>query len=115
MPYSKIEGKGIEIVSPQKARGGDIMFIDGNRDSFGTTFKHAFHVENLGQEDSCFKCHHMNMPKDEQSGCWECHDSMYTEADTFKHDRHAGPEGLNIACDRCHAASHSDSYRADHQ
>jgi ssDNA-binding Zn-finger/Zn-ribbon topoisomerase 1 len=44
----------------------------------------------------------MNMPKDEQSGCWECHDSMYTEADTFKHDRHAGAEDLNIACGKCH-------------
>jgi len=104
MPYSKIEGKGIEIVKPKKARGGEVLFIDGNRDAFGTTFKHAVHIENLGKKESCVKCHHMNMPRDRESGCWECHDSMYTEADTFKHDRHAGPDRLNISCNKCHLA-----------
>jgi Ni/Fe-hydrogenase subunit HybB-like protein len=104
MPYSKIEGKGIEIVKPKQARGGETLFIDGNRDSFGTAFKHAVHIENLGQKESCVKCHHMNMPRDLQSGCWQCHDSMYTEADTFKHDRHAAPDGLNIGCNECHRA-----------
>ncbi len=104
MPYSKVEGKGIERVEPRKARGGDILFIDGNRDSFGTNFKHDMHIENLGQKESCVKCHHMNMPRDSHSGCWECHDSMYTEADTFKHDWHSGAEGLNIACIKCHPA-----------
>lgn len=102
VPYSKIEGKGIEIVPVQKARGGDVLFIDGNRDSFGTRFDHALMVEVLGKKDSCVKCHHMNMPLDEQSGCWECHRSMYTPTEVFDHDWHSASEGGNIACNQCH-------------
>jgi Ni/Fe-hydrogenase subunit HybB-like protein len=102
MPYSKVEGKGIERIKPQKARGGEVLFVDGNRDGFGTNFKHDMHIKLLGEKESCVKCHHMNMPRDRQSGCWECHDSMYAQADTFNHDWHSGPEGANIGCNDCH-------------
>jgi hypothetical protein len=102
MPYSKVKGEGIERVKPRKARGGEVLFVDGNRDGFGTDFQHEMHIKRLGEKASCVKCHHMNMPGDRQSGCWECHDDMYAEADTFKHDWHASPEGANIRCDDCH-------------
>jgi hypothetical protein len=85
------------------------MFIDGNRDLFGARFDHALMIEKLGKKDSCVKCHHMNMPMDSQSGCWECHRRMYAESNVFEHDWHASPTGGKIACDRCHAAGEERS------
>jgi Ni/Fe-hydrogenase subunit HybB-like protein len=102
MPEAKIEGKGVEMVEAQKARGGDQLYVDGNRDGFGTLFDHAKHVDSLGQKESCVGCHHMNTPLDQESGCWECHKSMYTSTAAFDHDWHASPAGANIACDFCH-------------
>jgi hypothetical protein len=102
MPQDRIESKGVEEITVQKARGGDTLFIDGNLDAFGTLFDHARHVDSLGQKQSCIKCHHMNVPLDKESGCWECHSSMYTANDIFRHDWHASPNGATIACDICH-------------
>ncbi len=102
IPYSRVEGKGVETVSVEKARGGDVLFIDGNHDSFGSRFFHAKEIEWNGGKDSCVKCHHMNMPLDQQSGCWECHRNMYTPSSVFRHDWHASPKGADIPCQRCH-------------
>ncbi len=102
MPESKIEGKGVEMITVEKARGGDVQFIDGNHDTFGTMFKHAFHIDTLGRTESCVKCHHMNKPLDKESGCWECHRGMYAETDVFRHDWHASADGGNLSCGDCH-------------
>ncbi len=102
LPENKVEGSGATVVAVEKARGGDTLYIDGNHDTFGTTFNHAAHVDSLGQKASCTICHHMNIPLDEQSGCWECHRNMYTSTDVFAHDWHAGPEGGKLACGQCH-------------
>jgi Ni/Fe-hydrogenase subunit HybB-like protein len=102
MPQTKIEGRGVELVPSLKARGGDTLYIDGNRDAYGATFNHARHIDSLGQKESCRKCHHMNEPMDEQSGCYECHRSMYATTAAFDHDWHGSPEGGNIKCDICH-------------
>ncbi len=102
IPESKIESRGIDLIQVDHARGGDTLFVDGNRDGYGATFAHDKHIDSLGQEESCVKCHHMNMPQDEQSGCWECHSGMYTSTDAFRHDWHADPGGGNIGCTTCH-------------
>ena len=102
MPETKIEGRGVELVPTLKARGGDVMYIDGNRDAYGATLNHARHVDSLGQKASCALCHHMNAPMDNQTGCWECHKSMYTETAAFDHDWHSSPSGGNIKCNLCH-------------
>lgn len=102
MPHDRIESKGVMKVPAQPALGGDTLFIDGNHDLFGASFDHKGHVDNLGQETSCVKCHHMNLPRDKQSRCSDCHRSMYAEVDVFRHDWHAGPNGANIACNTCH-------------
>ena len=86
----------------EKARGGDVLFIDGNRDGFGVPFDHKLHADSLASEHACGECHHMNMPQDKESGCWECHSAMYTETDIVNHDWHASPDGANIACNDCH-------------
>jgi len=103
MPHSKIQGKGIEEVRAQKARGGDVLFIDGNRDAFGARFDHTLMIDKLGREESCIKCHHMNLPLDRQSGCWECHRGVYTSTAVFDHEWHAAPAGGKLACGQCHA------------
>jgi len=102
IPGDRLESKGVVDAVVRKARGGQILQIDGNHDLFGTPFNHAAHIDSLGRDSSCVKCHHMNKPMDEQSGCWECHHNMYTVSDAFGHDWHAGPDGANIACRQCH-------------
>lgn len=95
---------GLEPVKAEKARG-DIrteMFIDGNHDGFGTVFKHRFHEEKNGEKDSCVLCHHMNLPRDKDSGCYQCHSDMYVSTDAFGHDWHADPDGGKLACTQCH-------------
>ncbi len=102
LPGKKIRSGGIEEVPTYRARGGDTLFVDGNRDGYGVTFKHDFHIALYGEERSCALCHHMNLPMDKQSGCYACHRDMYSPSDVFRHDWHASPTGANIACRQCH-------------
>ncbi len=102
LPGSKIHSGGVEKVTVVQARGGDTLYIDGNRDGFGVHFAHEQHVANLGGNESCIQCHHMNMPQDKQSGCFNCHMYMYEQADAFRHDWHASPSGANLKCFDCH-------------
>lgn len=86
----------------QKARGGDALIINGDRDAFSVTFTHALHVEINGDRDSCVLCHHMNVPGDEQSGCYECHSDMVQPTDAFGHDWHSSAMGAALSCRQCH-------------
>jgi Ni/Fe-hydrogenase subunit HybB-like protein len=103
MPGQAIESGGTVHVPAQRARGGDTLFVDGNRDGYGVQFKHAFHIEKKGQRESCVLCHHMNLPADRNSGCYGCHRDMYRVTDGSRHAWHAGPDGAGIACHTCHA------------
>ena len=86
-----------------KARGGDVLLIDGNRDDVAVAFKH--HTDKLGGDSSCAKCHHANVPKDKDSGCCECHSDTYLASSIFNHDLHAKLEGGNAGCVECHPIS----------
>ncbi|MBL7191829.1 Ni/Fe-hydrogenase cytochrome b subunit [bacterium] len=103
IPGSKIYSEGKVSNPTSKARGGDTLVVDGNRDYNYVVFDHKTHEVNNGGEESCVKCHHMNRPFDRQSGCWECHSEMYIESDAFGHDWHASPNGGKLSCDECHA------------
>lgn len=103
MPGDKIHSTGVAGVTVTKARGGDVLFVDGNRDAYGVAFKHQFHIDTLGGKSSCVRCHHLNMPQDQQSGCWNCHKDMYSMSDAFGHDWHSSPTGGNVKCVTCHA------------
>ncbi|MBD3169781.1 MAG: hypothetical protein GF307_09890 [candidate division Zixibacteria bacterium] len=98
----RIQSAGVEKVPASKARGGDTLFVDGNLDGYGTMFAHEDHIQRFGDKKSCDLCHHMNIPLDKHSGCYECHRNMYTTADAFRHDWHASPAGAKINCDKCH-------------
>jgi hypothetical protein len=102
LPGHKLESRGIPDVTAQDARGGDTLFIDGNRDGYGVSFKHRFHIDKNGGDTSCVLCHHMNLPADRQSTCAGCHRSMYKTSDAFRHDWHSSPKGANLACVKCH-------------
>ncbi|PKK83598.1 MAG: Ni/Fe-hydrogenase cytochrome b subunit [candidate division Zixibacteria bacterium HGW-Zixibacteria-1] len=104
IPEQKIRSEGIEQVLVQRSRGGDKIFIDGNRDDYGVLFDHARHVKDNGKENSCLLCHHMNMPLDSNSGCWECHRDMYSRTDVFDHDWHASASGGRLRCNDCHSS-----------
>jgi Ni/Fe-hydrogenase subunit HybB-like protein len=102
LPIKRIYSGGIEEVPARKARGENVLFIDGNRDGYGVVFKHTKHSDSLGIQESCSKCHHMNMPLDKNSGCWECHEYMYSKSSVFNHDWHSSGTGVNISCEQCH-------------
>ncbi len=97
------EYRGVEPTPVRRARGGDILWIDGNLDGMGVAFKHAEHEKREGGKESCVKCHHMNYPHDEGTACVRCHYDMYLPSDAFRHDWHASPSGARIACYQCHA------------
>lgn len=104
IPGEKIRSDGMPVVSVEKARGGDRMFIDGNRDNYGVLFDHKKHVDKNGGDQSCALCHHMNVPLDKQSGCYECHSNMYLTADAFDHEWHRSNARANLTCRECHTA-----------
>ncbi|MDR3698655.1 MAG: polysulfide reductase NrfD [Candidatus Sulfopaludibacter sp.] len=94
--------RGVDPQPVHRARGGAILWIDGNLDGFGVAFPHDRIVKRLGGDTSCVQCHHMNLPRDRASGCYECHRDMYLTSDAFQHDWHASPEGGRLACVQCH-------------
>jgi len=97
------EYRGVEPSPVHRARGGDILWIDGNLDGMGVAFHHAEHEKREGGKQSCIKCHHMNYPHDEGTACARCHSDEYLPSDAFRHDWHASPPGAHIACYQCHA------------
>jgi hypothetical protein len=101
---TEINEIGIKPTPVTKARGGDTLLIDGNRNNYGVSFKHVFHQQ---KGVTCGECHHINKPGDKATGCYECHSDMYDKADAFRHDWHASKEGADIKCIKCHDANDS--------
>jgi Ni/Fe-hydrogenase subunit HybB-like protein len=97
------QSRGVDHVAVHQARGGEVLFIDGNMDGFGVAFKHAEHQKRLGDKQSCVNCHHMNLPHDENSACSSCHREMYLPTDAFGHRWHSSPSGARLSCTQCHA------------
>jgi Ni/Fe-hydrogenase subunit HybB-like protein len=102
IPSPNIRSRGISLAPVAPARGGDTLFIDGNRDLYGVSFNHIRHIEQNGNKKSCIICHHMNIPLDKQSGCYHCHRMMYESYDAFGHEWHSHKSGANLACGKCH-------------
>ncbi len=120
MSGSRLHSKGIDNVKVYRATGMDTLYINGNRDAQFVKFPHQAHISWLrnnnvlltinngvnkliiNSKDSCMVCHHLNLPLEKQSNCWECHTSMYTQADFFNHDWHTSAQGANLKCDDCH-------------
>jgi len=95
---------------PEPGKGKDaVLYLDADLTGWGVKFYHQREVDRNGGEKSCVLCHHMNMPHDKYSGCYECHRDMYLPTDAFRHDWHASPTGGNLACVECHARGYTRS------
>lgn len=96
-----------QLTTPvEKALGGKRLIIDGNRDIFFVRFDHQRHVDKNGGHRSCRLCHHMTLPRDENTACSSCHRDMYLPTPIFHHWRHVERLGGNASCDQCHADKH---------
>jgi hypothetical protein len=91
--------------APEGGKSIPLMIIDGNRNGRLVFFTHKRHIEECGGEASCAKCHHLNMPFDENTSCYECHRDMYERTDIFDHAFHVIHLGGNSGCGECHADS----------
>jgi Ni/Fe-hydrogenase subunit HybB-like protein len=73
--------------------GNELMFVD---------FNHKGHQDTLGKKESCTKCHHMNVRKNEISPCYTCHSDMYKESSIFNHRKHELLYRDSGSCRTCH-------------
>ncbi|HEX04349.1 MAG TPA: hypothetical protein ENH10_04215, partial [Bacteroidetes bacterium] len=98
-----VRSSGVEPEIALPARGGDTLWVDGNRDRFGVSFHHAAHVVRADSlYNGCATCHHLNLPGDKNTECSSCHRDMYSATDAFGHDWHANSNGAKLSCSECH-------------
>jgi hypothetical protein len=109
LPASALSGPEAKDQPVEEARGSDVLIIDGDRDGDHVMFDHAFHVEkqkenmNVWDEDeTCSRCHHMNLPQDDATSCSACHVDMMKPVDIFDHSKHVVSAGGNAGCVMCH-------------
>ena len=115
----------------ERARGSfEALVIDGDRD--GTSVKMLHHDESwwrsaehskspqalslwenrrAGTKIACARCHHLNLPGEEETPCSECHRQLgqrfgerevKAPTDTFDHDFHMAHLDGNDGCQNCH-------------
>jgi hypothetical protein len=78
--------------------------IDGNKNDDFVFFPHKKHQEEFGGEESCVKCHHLSLPEDHNTACWQCHGDMEIQTDFFDHEAHQERHGGEDSCVECHEA-----------
>lgn len=112
LPIQTAAGGGLPPAPVQPARGWRILWIDGNRAKYQVEFAHAKHQERLTEElgsseKACQTCHHLNLPQDEATACWQCHQDYLQAVNIFDHARHQQILGGNAACRECHIREHT--------
>jgi len=92
------------------ATGWEKLHIDGNKTGYVVNFPHLDHQERLADEntgqDNCQGCHHLDVPGDEVTACWECHKDYYQSASIYDHSVHQQALGGNESCLECHTQEH---------
>ena len=101
------ESRTLVILDSADTTPGDtelmsLLAIDGNRDGKLVLFDHAGHVERTGGDTSCAVCHHLDIPLDRNSSCYECHRDMYEPTSLFNHASHVRKLDGNNGCSQCH-------------
>jgi Ni/Fe-hydrogenase subunit HybB-like protein len=81
-----------------------VLLIDGNRNGDATLLDHQGHVDRLGGDTACGRCHHLDLPFDREAACVACHRDMYEPTVVFAHTSHVTALGGNDGCVECHAA-----------
>lgn len=101
LPGKHLQSEGIDNIKVIHASGLDTLDINGNRDDQFVKFPHQAHITRIGKEN-CSTCHHLNLPGEKISECWECHTGMYNKVDFFQHDWHTAVTGAKLKCNDCH-------------
>jgi Ni/Fe-hydrogenase subunit HybB-like protein len=112
LPIQTAASGALPLNLVQPARGWRILWIDGNRAKYQVEFAHAEHQERLAKEmgsseEACQTCHHLNLPQDEATACWQCHRDYLQAVNIFDHTRHQQILGGNAACQECHTVEHT--------
>ena len=94
-------------VSRENGMNGDahrqLLAVDGNRDGTMVLFDHDAHADRLGADTACGTCHHLNMPFDRNTSCFECHRDMYEPTSLFDHESHERTVAERHGCVECHS------------
>lgn len=102
LPADARSGPEQRPVTAHRARGGDVLLVDGDRDGDLVRFDHRKHQEKAVQGRNCGSCHHLNLPRDEGTPCASCHRDMHRGTDVFSHDAHVRFSGGTKSCRTCH-------------
>lgn len=91
------------------AVGWEIMKIDGNRNGRSVEFTHESHQQYAAKGgEGCSVCHHLSLPDDSSSSCYECHKNMYAKSSIFDHEMHSRLyRGKETYCNECHGKDRS--------
>ena len=101
-----------DVPVPDGSKRMPLLMINGNRDDRLVLFPHNLHITKFGEEQSCIKCHHKNLPFDRNTACDKCHRDMYNPTDIFRHASHAAKLGGSKGCVRCHRDTNQVKDRA---
>ncbi len=117
-PSQVVQGQMMPPTEVRSALGGDMLWIDGNRNKVGVHFDHAEHQlrqkkQTTSEEQACAACHHLSKPEDNATPCWECHRDMYRPTSIFDHTFHQKTLGGNGSCGECHIGEHVASSAVD--
>jgi hypothetical protein len=92
------------------ATGWETLHIDGNKSTYLVNFPHLDHQERLIDEitgeSNCQTCHHLDLPDDKATACWECHADYHQPSSIFNHSTHQQALGGNESCQECHSGEH---------
>jgi len=113
LAHADRDGQRFRVPIPSGVEGPDsrmepvlLLVIDGNRNGNLVLFDHEAHRKREFDPDrpdeGCGVCHHMSLPLDRNTSCWECHRDMYEATSIFDHTAHTQALGGNDACIRCH-------------
>ncbi|MEW5958359.1 MAG: NrfD/PsrC family molybdoenzyme membrane anchor subunit [Chloroflexota bacterium] len=76
----------------------------GETDCFECHYAHEAQAAAATPADEavCLTCHHLNLPNDEATPCWRCHQDMSSSTSIFDHLMHQRKLGDNASCAECH-------------
>ena len=83
-----------------------VLRIDGNGTAEFANFPHLAHQKHYGDDASCIKCHHLNLPGDHNTACYRCHRDMEVATELFDHIAHQERHGGEGSCAECHDPEH---------
>ena len=105
----RTDGRNSTSQKMKGAVGWELMKIDGNRSGRSVEFTHESHQQYMEKSgEGCSVCHHLSLPDDSSSSCYECHKDMSGESSIFDHELHSRIyRGKGTHCNECHGKDRS--------